>query len=162
LIVAPAAPGRADAPTAPASAAPVDRKNVIDAIQKLAADVRSWGGTVGVSVVDVETGRAIATENDTASLNPASNAKIVTAAAALHRLGAAHRYLTALYGKVAGDSVAELVLRGQGDPSLSTHDLWDMARELRGLGVRRVRAIAVDQGYFDDRYVPPAFDAQPN
>jgi D-alanyl-D-alanine carboxypeptidase/D-alanyl-D-alanine-endopeptidase (penicillin-binding protein 4) len=36
-----------------------------------------------------------------------------------------------------------------------------MAGELRALGVRRVRAILVDQSLFDERYVPPAFEQQP-
>ncbi len=36
-----------------------------------------------------------------------------------------------------------------------------MAAELRAAGVRRVRAIMVDQGFFDERYVPPAFEQQP-
>src|SRR5262249_55188235 len=30
------------------------------------------------------------------------------------------------------------------------------------IGIKHVRAIVVDQSYFDDRYVPPAFEAQPN
>ncbi len=53
------------------------------------------------------------------------------------------------------------MLRGDGDPSLRTPDLWAMASELRASGVRRVRAIAVDQSFFDDNYVPPAFEQQP-
>ena len=132
-----------------------------EAIQRLAADVQRWGGTVGVHVVDVGTGRTIAALDADKAFNPASNAKLATAAAALRILGAQHRFLTGLYGRIDTDSIDELVLRGDGDPSLRTPALWEMAFELRGAGVRRVRSLVVDQSLFDDRYVPPAFEQQP-
>lgn len=159
------APAPSDRPSAAAPARPrasMETGPIQRAIEKLAADVKGWGGTVGVAVVDVETGETIAAKDAHVAFNPASNAKLVTAAAALHLLGPGHRFMTGLYGKLDGDRVPELVLRGQGDPSLDAGDLWPLARELVTAGVRRVGAIVVDQGYFDDRFVPPAFDEQPN
>lgn len=155
-----ARPG-ATQPSAPAAAA-IDAAPIKDAVARLAADVARWGGSVGVHVIDVQTGATLASFAEHRAFNPASNAKLATAAAALRVLGGQHRFLTGLYGKIRGDAVEELVLRGDGDPSLRTADLWAMAAELRAAGVRHVRAIAVDQGFFDDRYVPPAFEQQPN
>jgi D-alanyl-D-alanine carboxypeptidase/D-alanyl-D-alanine-endopeptidase (penicillin-binding protein 4) len=132
------------------------------AIGELAADVQRWGGSVGVHVVDLQTGDTLAALGEHRAFNPASNAKLMTAAAALRLLGGPHRFLTGLYGAIDKDTVGELVLRGDGDPSLRTADLWAMAMELRAAGVRRVRSIAVDQSIFDDQYVPPAFEQQPN
>lgn len=149
-------------PTPNGTSRPVDPAPIEAAIQKLAADVQRWGGILGVHIVDVTTGATIAAVNEHRPFNPASNAKLATAAAALHLLGAQHRFLTGLYGKIEGDTVDEIVMRGDGDPSLRTADLWAMATELRASGVRRVRIIAMDQSFFDDRYVPPAFDQQPN
>src|SRR5262249_13899465 len=146
----------AEAPKRAIDAAPVE-----EAIKKLTADVKGWGGTVGVSVIDVATGAAIAGIDEHTALNPASNAKLATAAAAIRLLRPEHGFLTGLYGTIRDDAVDELVLRGDGDPSLSTRDLWAMAAELRAAGVRKVRAILVDQAWFDDLYVPPAFDQQP-
>jgi serine-type D-Ala-D-Ala carboxypeptidase/endopeptidase (penicillin-binding protein 4) len=155
-------------PTASASvaAAPslrpsIDTAPIDAAIKKLAADVKGWSGTVGVSVIDVSSGVTLAASSEHALLNPASNAKLATAAASIRLLGPQHRFLTGLYGKINGDSVDELVLRGDGDPSLATRDLWAMAADLRAAGVRRVRSILVDQAWFDDAYVPPAFEQQP-
>ena len=153
-------------PTASAASGPspklsIDVAPINAAMKKLTADVKGWGGTVGVSVIDVSSGAVIAASSDHALLNPASNAKLATAAAAIRLLGPQHRFLTGLYGKINGDGVDELVLRGDGDPSLSTRDLWAMAADLRAAGVRRVRSILVDQAWFDDAYVPPAFDQQP-
>ena len=150
--------------TAAAAATPkhsIDPTAIEAAMKKLAADVKGWGGVVGVSVIDVGSGATIAASSEHAPLNPASNAKLATAAAAIRLLGPQHRFLTGLYGKITGESVDELVIRGDGDPSLSTRDLWAMATELRAAGVRRVRSIHVDQAWFDDAYVPPAFEQQP-
>lgn len=149
-------------PAAPTTAAQVDAAPIKDAVAQLAADVQRWGGTVGVQVIDVHNGDTIVALLEHRAFNPASNAKLVTAAAALRLLGGQHRFLTGLYGRLDGDAVDELVLRGDGDPSLRTADLWAMAVELQAAGVRRVRAITVDQSFFDDQYVPPAFDQQPN
>ncbi|MDC3953753.1 D-alanyl-D-alanine carboxypeptidase/D-alanyl-D-alanine endopeptidase [Polyangium jinanense] len=159
------APAQADRPSTEAPARPrasIEAGPILQAIDKLAADVKGWGGTAGVAFVDVGTGETIAAREGHAAFNPASNAKLVTAAAALRLLGPGHRFVTGLYGKLDGDRVLELVLRGQGDPSLDAGNLWPMVRELVTAGVRRVGAIVVDQSYFDDRFVPPAFDEQPN
>ncbi len=130
---------------APAPAAVIDPAPIQDAIQKLAVDVGRLGGAAGVHVIDLRTGGTIAALDEHRAFNPASNAKLMTAAAALRVLGAQHRFLTGLYGRIDEDRVDQLVLRGDGDPSLRTQDLWAMARELRAAGVRRVRGIAVDQ-----------------
>lgn len=147
----------------PAPAAPprVDPAPIQEAIAQLAADVLRWGGTVGVHVVDLRSGDTIAALGEHRAFNPASNAKLVTAAAALRLLGGQHRFLTGLYGRIQADTVDELVLRGDGDPSLKTADLWALCAELRAAGVRRVLAITVDQTFFDDQFVPPAFEQQP-
>jgi D-alanyl-D-alanine carboxypeptidase/D-alanyl-D-alanine-endopeptidase (penicillin-binding protein 4) len=165
----PAAPEPAPAPTPSAAAPPsaparsaIDAASIEGALAKLAADAKEWGGSAGAVIIDLETGQTIAALNEHRPFNPASNAKLVTAASALRLLGPGHRFLTGLYGKLDGDRVPELVLRGGGDPSLEAGHLWEMARELVTAGVRKVGSIALDQGYFDNAYVPPAFAEQPD
>lgn len=155
-----AAQGPANAPDKAAGS--IDAGPVLQAMEKLAESAKGWGGSASVAIVDVGTGEMIAALREHAPMNPASNAKLVTAAAALRILGPGHRFLTGLYGKLDGDRVPVLVLRGQGDPSLDAGHLFAMARELVTAGVRRVGAIAVDQSHFDDRFVPPAFEMQPD
>ena len=118
---------------------------------------------VGVIFVDVETGEVLFEHGADAQLNPASNAKIVTAAAALSILGPEYRFETGLYGNVSGAAVdGPLYLRGRGDPTLGVEDLWALAAELRRRGVRAIRGgIVVDSTFFDDETEPPAFDQQP-
>ena len=112
--------------------------------------------------LDVASGAVLAARGEHLSLNPASNAKLATAAAALHLLGPGRRFTTGLYGKVERDTVATLVLRGDGDPSLASSDLAALAHELKGFGVRRVREILVDRASFDDRWRHRRLDQQPN
>jgi len=118
---------------------------------------------LGVIVFDIQSGDVLAAHQPNAALNPASNMKLVTAAAALSKLSPNHTYRTALYGRREGTSVGDLVLRGYGDPSLSTKDIWELANGLRRWGIRRVKGdILVDQSFFDDAFVPPGFEQQPD
>lgn len=78
---------------------------------------------------------------------PASNMKVVTLAAAAHRLGWDHRFETSLFTTVtAVDGVVpgDLFVRGSGDPTLgwptdnATAVLQAWARDLRSQGVSRI------------------------
>jgi serine-type D-Ala-D-Ala carboxypeptidase/endopeptidase (penicillin-binding protein 4) len=134
-----------------------------DAVATLTRVVAGYGGQIGVAVMDVSSGELLAARNDRKLLNPASNAKLFTAAAALTLLHGNYRFETGLYGEQKGASVARLVLRGHGDPSLGTRDIWDMVQDLKDAGVRRVEGdVLVDQRFFDENHVPPAFEQQPN
>ncbi len=157
------APAR-DSSALRAAAAPAEpaRGRVVEALQGLADWVRGRGGTLSARVVDSDSGFVWAEFGAQSALNPASNMKVITTAVALERLGAEYRFSTGLYGKQEGDRVDTLVLRGQGDPSLDTEDLWELVRALRSLGVNEVGQILVDQSRFDDQFVPPAFEQQPD
>lgn len=134
------------------------------AARAIASEHAVQGASVGVAILEVESGRLLAAVNEHLSLNPASNAKLYTAGAALAILHGEHRYETTLSGKLDGDSVVgPLVLRGFGDPSLTTADLGAMVSEVKAFGVRRVDGdVAVDQRFYDTLTTPPAFDQQPN
>ena len=120
--------------------------------------------SVGIAMVDVDSGRWLAAVNEHIALNPASNAKLYTAAAALAILRGEHRYETTLSGKLSGEAVSgSLGLRGFGDPSLKTSDLWAMVQELKAYGIKRIDGdIVVDQEFYDELTTPPAFEQQPN
>src|SRR5882724_4583958 len=134
-----------------------------EAVAALTHKISDYGGHLGVAILDVQSGDLLAAQNDRRPLNPASNAKLFTAATALSQLHGNYRFETGLYGEVKGASVTKLVLRGHGDPSLVTHDLWEMVQDLKDQGVRRVEGdILVDQRFFDDAFTPPAFEQQPN
>ena len=111
--------------------------------------------------MDVSTGALVAASDERRLVNPASNTKVLTAAAVLDRMGPDYRFTTGLFGHLKDGVVGALVLRGNGDPSLETDELFELANALRQQGVRRVDGILVDQSHFDDAFVPPAFSQQP-
>jgi D-alanyl-D-alanine carboxypeptidase/D-alanyl-D-alanine-endopeptidase (penicillin-binding protein 4) len=75
--------------------------------------------------------------------------------AALHDLGGTYRIPTDVLG--VGGQVGKvwrgsLVLKGHGDPTLSSHDLKRLAWLVRGAGIRRVTgSIIGDESYFDSK-----------
>lgn len=157
VVASPAAP---EAPEAK-PATPLRSQGIEKAVADLAAWATKKGGTLGASILDVRDDRRLAEVNADKPVNPASNQKILTAAAALHYLGPAYRFRTELRGSLQEGVVESLVLSSNGDPSLATHDLWRLARVVRDRGLRRVGTIYVDQSFFDEQYVPPAFEQQP-
>jgi D-alanyl-D-alanine carboxypeptidase/D-alanyl-D-alanine-endopeptidase (penicillin-binding protein 4) len=134
-------------------------------LSRLAASAEYKGFRVGVEAIEVDTGRVLVAAGEHQALNPASNEKLVTAITALHVLKPEHVFETGLYGPSTKGPVISgpLVLKGYGDPSLSTGDLYEMALELRRDGVKRVDGgIVVDQRFHDEQFTPPAFEQQPN
>lgn len=117
---------------------------------------------IGVSIVDLATGETLYARNADVALNPASNAKLVTTAAALERLGPEHRYTTRLWTDASGiedGAINKLYLQGGGDPSLVTGEVYELVGQLRAAGVERVRgAVIVDADRFDADGLPPGFD----
>ncbi|MEZ4452251.1 MAG: D-alanyl-D-alanine carboxypeptidase/D-alanyl-D-alanine-endopeptidase [Nannocystaceae bacterium] len=162
LLAAPRDPGAAAAASPQAAAAPTraDLKATLDgflAVKPLAK------ATIGVVVIDVATGEELYTHEPDAAVNPASNTKVVTTAAALSILGPEHRFVTRLYAgkgtRKAGSIDGDLYLKGGGDPWLVTADLYELAGDLRALGITKVNGrIVVDSSAFDRDELPPAFD----
>ncbi len=115
LPVAPGAlvaPAPATALPAPAGEAPAPDPAVLAAaVGPLLADP-ALGPSVGASVVDAATGRVLLDVAAGPPREPASTAKLLTGAAALHRLGGATTLPTTV---VAGAAPGEVVLVGAGD-----------------------------------------------
>jgi D-alanyl-D-alanine carboxypeptidase/D-alanyl-D-alanine-endopeptidase (penicillin-binding protein 4) len=165
LAAHPSASAQATPPAeaARATAAPARDQGLQEACDELARWAKQAGGQAGIALMTAGSARLLAAAGETAPLNPASNQKLLTAAASLARLGPQFRYFTAVYGSIQAGAAPALVLRGHGDPSLRSADLWRIAADLVDRGLRRVTgAILVDQSRFDRNVVPPAFEQQPN
>jgi D-alanyl-D-alanine carboxypeptidase/D-alanyl-D-alanine-endopeptidase (penicillin-binding protein 4) len=105
--------------------------------------------------VDLATGSVLFTQNPGRSLAPASNEKLPLTYAALTTLGPTYRIETDVLGEGEQDGTTftgTLVLKGGGDPTLSTAGLRSLAAEVRAYGIRRVtNGIVADESYFDSR-----------
>lgn len=85
---------------------------------------------------------------------PASLSKIPTALAVLERLGLDHHFHTQFLSSGAvknGVLKGDLYLKGGGDPSFVSEDLWKMINELKRFSIERIEGnLYVDDFYFDD------------
>ncbi|HUH11788.1 MAG TPA: D-alanyl-D-alanine carboxypeptidase/D-alanyl-D-alanine-endopeptidase [Longimicrobiales bacterium] len=139
--------------TAPPAAAPL--RQLVDSITTTPPlDRTHWG----IEVWDARRGRPLARLNGDDHFVPASNQKLLVTATALEELGPQWRYRTPLLVSGApGDSaVAELVVRGRGDPTLSARyhpteraPLDSLADSVALAGIRAVELLVVDATWFD-------------
>ncbi len=120
---------------------------------------------IGVAVFDPRSGEMVFESGGNEAFAAASNAKIITAAAALDLLGPEFHFRTELLGRVpdaSGVIAGDLYLRGRGNPGFDDRDMIQMVRRLKAQGVTRIAgSIIVDNSYFDDQNLPPHFDEQP-
>jgi serine-type D-Ala-D-Ala carboxypeptidase/endopeptidase (penicillin-binding protein 4) len=111
--------------------------------------------------VDLRTGEVVFSRRSGLSLAPASTEKLPVSYALLVNLGPAHRIVTTVYGEGGLEGTTwhgDLVLKGRGDPSLSSAGLRNLAAQIRTLGVRRVTgSIVGDESYFDARRTAPGW-----
>jgi D-alanyl-D-alanine carboxypeptidase/D-alanyl-D-alanine-endopeptidase (penicillin-binding protein 4) len=105
--------------------------------------------------LDLATGNVLFTQNPTLALAPASNEKLPLTYAALATLGGSYRIETDVLGEGEQDGTTftgTLVLKGGGDPTLSTAGLRSLAAQVRAYGIRSVTdGIVADETTFDAR-----------
>jgi D-alanyl-D-alanine carboxypeptidase/D-alanyl-D-alanine-endopeptidase (penicillin-binding protein 4) len=110
---------------------------------------------------DLEQGRMVFSRSAGRPVRPASTEKLTVALAALDELGPEFRIRTTVLGEGEQDGTVwrgDLVLAGQGDPSLHQDDLARLAGRVRELGIRRVSGrIVGDESYFDARRTAPGW-----
>jgi D-alanyl-D-alanine carboxypeptidase/D-alanyl-D-alanine-endopeptidase (penicillin-binding protein 4) len=124
------------------------------------------GGNVGVSVVDIESGAPLYERRAGNLLVPASNMKIITAAAVLATRGPDYRITTRV---VAGTKPGEVVLIGAGDATLAVDAnayyagaprLDQLAEQVRkALGGTAPTSVVVDGSLFSGPLTGPAWDS---
>ncbi len=111
---------------------------------------------IGVHIVDAASGEVLYTRNADVRMQPASNQKLITSAAAYELLGADHVFKTRVLsdGKPDrdGNVNGNLYLRGGGDPSLKQKQIEAVAHWLHRAGVRRINGCVIaDASAFSDK-----------
>jgi serine-type D-Ala-D-Ala carboxypeptidase/endopeptidase (penicillin-binding protein 4) len=119
------------------------------------------GDGIGIHVVRLHDAEELYRNRPERPRNPASNQKLLVAAAALRSLGPDFRASTKVEGTIENGHVAQLVVRASGDPSLGDAGLAALAESIHLRGVDTVDRIAIDDSYFDAQILPPAFEQQP-
>jgi serine-type D-Ala-D-Ala carboxypeptidase/endopeptidase (penicillin-binding protein 4) len=138
------------------------RSNAARLDRRLARTLETPGvasSTSTAMVVELPSGRVVFAHNADLSLEPASNEKLGLTFAALEELGASYRFPTQVLGeghRVGSTWEGRLVLKGSGDPSLTSGGLNRLVNILWREGIRRVTGdIVGDASIFDaDRVAP--------
>lgn len=120
----------------------------------------------GILVKELGEAKYLKTFQNDKSFVPASVMKLITTATALEKLGAEFRYMTKLEysGKIVdGVLLGDVVIKGDGDPTLGSKYFYDepcefldvWVRELQVLGIDSVAgAVISDASVFDKQVIP--------
>ncbi|RIL08683.1 MAG: D-alanyl-D-alanine carboxypeptidase/D-alanyl-D-alanine-endopeptidase [Proteobacteria bacterium] len=100
-------------------------------------------------VTDLATGKEIFSVRPHAALKPASVLKIPTSIAAFEKLGVNYRFKTEVRSE-RGSGGEVIYIKGGGDPSLTTEQLWAIARKLKMTVVKDVKRMILDSSSFSD------------
>lgn len=143
---------------APASAAPLAQR-----LARAIAVPHVAPGATGAVVVDLTTGRTLFDQNPDLPLVPASNEKLAVSYAALKELGPSYRFRTDVIGSGHQEGAVwrgNLVLKGYGDPTLTSTGLGKLAAELKAEGIREVSGrVLGDESWFDGVRTAPGWKA---
>ncbi len=114
-----------------------------------------------VNIVNLN-GDSVFSYNPQVPLLPASTLKVVTTAAALHYLSPEYRFHTDILttGQRVGDTLqGDLILKGRGDPKLTTEQLLYFATQLRETGIQKITGRLIgDVSFFDNLDRAPSWN----
>jgi serine-type D-Ala-D-Ala carboxypeptidase/endopeptidase (penicillin-binding protein 4) len=175
LGASPSRPRRlADVPPAPPAAAAPARAPTKDEarallqrqLEQLLAAPPLSSARVSLEVTSVDDGTVLFSRGADEQLNPASNTKLLTAAAVLLALGPEYKFTTEVLADAplaaARGRVKALYVRGRGDPSLTTERVEGIARDLAHRGLRTVNELVLDDTFFSDGFWGPGWEKEPS
>lgn len=112
----------------------------------------------GIAIQDPETDSVLFAHQANTFFTPASNQKLLTTAAALVGLGKDYQYQTPLYTVGNGPNLEKLIIRGVGDPSLTTEKLTPFFTQVSEQRIRHIDQLILDSSYFPEPKVNPSWE----
>ena len=142
---------------APAVASNAVKKALADRVKSILNEKVIRNASVGIQILDLETGDVVYKHNETKLLKPASNTKLLTTAAGLSILGADHQFESAVYvdGKIEkGVLNGNLHLHIDHDFTWSTRfyeagdvPLRGLISQIKDAGITKINGKVIVSGY---------------
>ena len=127
--------------------------DLVKDLDQILSDARLTPAQAGVIVKSAATGEQLYAQDAGKLLTPASNAKLLTSAAAIDALGLDFRFTTSVLstGRKAGSTLAgDLYLKGTGDPTMLAADYDALAAQVADAGIKTVAGkLVADDTWFD-------------
>jgi D-alanyl-D-alanine carboxypeptidase/D-alanyl-D-alanine-endopeptidase (penicillin-binding protein 4) len=156
------------------NAAPATLEELRGRLREILSKPEFAASRMTVKIASLDTGRVLFEQDADKWMQPASNMKLYTVAAALDRLGPDYRFVTSAYAPARPDASGaihgDLIIYGRGDPSYATRfnpqgdaDYYrainELAANIAGAGVRRVEGDLVgDESYFNGSAIPAGWE----
>ena len=112
----------------------------------------------GILVKDLDSQITVYSLNANKYFIPASNAKLLTTAAALIKLGSNFRIYTPMYAVGNSPNIKKLIFKGKGDPTISTQSLQNLVAQLKQQGVKKIEQLIIDNSYFSKPGINPTWE----
>ena len=116
---------------------------------------------LSVSLIPLDGGKLNLSWRDHVKVQPASTEKMITTLAALELLGPDWRWKTSYSysGTIDNRTLSgTLFIKGGGDPTYVSENLWRDLSRLKSLGIDRIEGnVVIDRSYFEKDYQDPAF-----
>ncbi len=158
----------------PTPAAPQTLEDLRARIREIIERPEFAASRVAVKVASLDTGRVLFEQDSRKWMQPASNMKLYTVAAALDRLTPDYRFVTSVYAPARPDASGtvrgDLVVYGRGDPTFAVRfnpegntdysfAIDALAADVYAAGVRRVEGDLVgDESYFSGSPIPSGWE----
>lgn len=144
--------------TAPSFAQPKNQCDLSGAIATIINRPELQKAHWGIAIQDLESDQIIYANNAEKTFTPASINKLLTTAAALNYFGSEHQFKTPIYTVGTAPRLKKLIIKGVGDPTLTTQQLQDSLSLLRKQGITHIDEIIVDDSYFQNVSVNPTWE----
>ncbi|WP_339367361.1 D-alanyl-D-alanine carboxypeptidase/D-alanyl-D-alanine endopeptidase, partial [Picosynechococcus sp. PCC 7002] len=112
----------------------------------------------GIAIQDPQTDSLLFEHRADTFFVPASNQKLLTTAAALVSFGPNYQYQTPIYTVGTAPNLEKLIIRGVGDPSLTTEKLTTALSQLSQQQIHHIDQVILDSSHFPEPGVNPTWE----
>ncbi len=117
-------------------------------LAKIVTDSKLDNEKIGISLLQLSTGKELFSNNPDLKLIPASIVKLFTTYVALKEIGADYEFPTEVFISSKDSPQPNIFIRAYGDPSFIGQDMIRMSMAIKNSGIKRVNNVILDNTLF--------------